>query len=115
MNDIDRQKQLESDSLRNGVLRYCQSPEYAHASDSKPVRNLMAEALQPLTQAILQVQLALKAPGSQKLPKYGILCYRSITKPWLIRSCVNGRPSQLRKSLTTSNLKRENATLYKPD
>jgi hypothetical protein len=73
MNEIDRQKQLETDSLRNGVLRYCQSREYAHASDSRPVRNLVAEALQPLAPAILQVQLALKAPGSQKLPKYGIL------------------------------------------
>jgi DNA-directed RNA polymerase len=73
MNEIDRQKQLETDSLRNGVLRYCQSREYAQASDSKPVRNLVAEALKPLAQAILQLQLALKAPGSQKLPKSGIL------------------------------------------
>jgi DNA-directed RNA polymerase len=73
MNEIERQKQLETDSLRNGVLRYCQSREYAQASDSKPVRNLVAEALQPLAQAILQEQFALKAPGSQKLPKYGLL------------------------------------------
>src|ERR1051326_9266162 len=73
MNDIDRQKQIETDSVRNGILRYCQSREYAQASDSKPVRHLVAEALQPLAQAILEVQLDLKAPGSQKLPKYGIL------------------------------------------
>ncbi len=73
MNGIDQQKRLETDSLQNGVLRYCQSREYVQASDSKPVRNLAAEALKPLAQAILQVQLALKAPGSQKLPKYGIL------------------------------------------
>src|SRR5215470_7548165 len=73
MNEIDRQKQIEMDSFRNGILRYCQSREYAQASDSKPVRNLVAEALQPLAQAILQVQLDLKAPGSQKLPNYGLL------------------------------------------
>src|SRR5689334_20368698 len=71
MNDIDRQKQLETDSLQNGILRYCQSREYAQVSDSKPVRNLVADALKPLAEAILQVQLALKAPGSQKLPRYG--------------------------------------------
>src|SRR5215470_7825498 len=72
MNEIDRQKQLETDSLRNGVLRYCESREYAKSTGSKPVRNLMADALKPLAEAILQAQLALKAPGSQKLPKYGI-------------------------------------------
>jgi hypothetical protein len=32
----------------------------------------MAEALKPLAEAILQAQLALKDPGSQKLPGYGI-------------------------------------------
>src|SRR4029077_2411154 len=72
MNKIDRQKQLETDSLQNGVLRFSESGEYAKASDSKPVRNLMADALKPLAEAILQAQLALKAPGSQKLPRYGI-------------------------------------------
>jgi DNA-directed RNA polymerase len=72
MNEIDRQKQLETDSLQNGVLRFCESREYAKASDSKPVRNLMADALKPLAEAILQAQLALKAPGSQKLPRNGI-------------------------------------------
>ena len=72
MNEIDRQKQLETNSLQTGVLRYCQSREYALASDSKPVRNLVADALKPLGEAILQEQLALKAPGSPKLPGYGM-------------------------------------------
>jgi len=71
MTDIDRQKKLETDSLQEGILRYCQSREYAQATDSKPVRNLMADSLEPLAEAILQEQLALKAPGSQKLPRYG--------------------------------------------
>jgi hypothetical protein len=34
-------------------LRYCRSREYAQATDSKPVRNLAAEALKPLAEAIL--------------------------------------------------------------
>ena len=71
MTEIDRQKKLETDSLQDGILRYCQNREYAQATDSKPVRNLVADALKPLAQAILQEQLALKAPGSQKLPRYG--------------------------------------------
>jgi DNA-directed RNA polymerase, mitochondrial len=73
MNEIDRQKQIETDSIKDGYLRYCQNLKYAKASDSKPVQNLLAEALPPLAQAILELQLAMKAPGSQKLPKYGLL------------------------------------------
>ena len=71
MREIDRQKKLETDSLQDGILRYCQSREYAKATDSKPVRNLVTALLKPLAQAILQAQLALKAPGSQKLPRFG--------------------------------------------
>src|SRR6185295_2730372 len=48
-----------------------QSREYAVATDSKPVRNVVAKSLKPLAEAILLEQLALKAPGSQKLPRYG--------------------------------------------
>src|SRR5437870_1481617 len=72
MTEIERQRKFETDALQEGILRYCQSREYAVASDSKPVRNVVAESLPPLAQAILQEQLALKAPGSQRLPRYGI-------------------------------------------
>jgi hypothetical protein len=71
MNEIERQTKFETDALQDGILRYCQSREYAVATDSKPVRNVVAESLKPLAEAILQKQLALKAPGSQKLPQYG--------------------------------------------
>jgi len=71
MNEIDRQTKFEADALQDGIVRYCQTREYALATDSKPVRDLVADALKPLAQAILQEQLALKAPGSQKLPRYG--------------------------------------------
>src|SRR5262249_6782502 len=71
MTEIERQTKLEADALQDGILRYCQSREYAAAVESKPVRNLIAESLKPLAEAILQEQIALKAPGSQKLPRYG--------------------------------------------
>src|SRR5438270_9448275 len=71
MNEIERQIKLEADALEDGVVRYYQSREYVQATDSKPVRNLVAESLKPLAEAILQEQLALKVPGSQKLPRYG--------------------------------------------
>jgi Autographiviridae RNA polymerase len=71
MNEIERQTKLETDALQDGILRYCQSREYARATDSKPVRSLVADSLKPLADAILQEQLALKTPGSQKLPRYG--------------------------------------------
>src|SRR4029077_9584238 len=71
MTEIERQTELEADALQDGILRYCQSREYAVAVESKPVRNLIAESLKPLAEAILQEQIALKAPGSQKLPRYG--------------------------------------------
>jgi len=54
MNEIDRQTKFEADALQDGIVRYCQTREYALATDSKPVRDLVADALKPLAQAILQ-------------------------------------------------------------
>src|SRR5213594_1583671 len=70
MNDIDRQAKLETDAVRDGILRYCQSREYAQATDSKPVRNLVADSIKPLADAILAEQLALKSSGHRRLPRY---------------------------------------------
>src|SRR4029077_3420900 len=70
MIEIERQKKLEVDSVQDGILRYCRNREYAVATHSKPVRNLMAEALKPLSEAILQEQVALKSPGRRRLPRY---------------------------------------------
>src|SRR5262249_41931182 len=44
--------------------------EYQLATDSRPVRDLMAECLKPLADAILAEQLFLKNVQSQKLPKW---------------------------------------------
>src|ERR1051326_7992179 len=70
MTDIDRQKQIETDSVRDGILRYCQRREYTRATDSKPVGNLVGVALKPLADAILAEQLALKSAGQRRLPRY---------------------------------------------
>src|SRR5213593_2879611 len=70
LNDIDWKKKLETDSLPDGILRYCQSREYAQATDSKPVRNLAADALKPLADVILAEQLALNSSGHRRLPRY---------------------------------------------
>jgi DNA-directed RNA polymerase len=70
MTEIERQKKREVDAVQDGILRYCRNREYAVATDSKPVRNLMAEALKPLADAILQEQVALKSPGRRRLPRY---------------------------------------------
>src|SRR5437773_8351650 len=72
MNDIDRQKRLETDAVRDGILRYCQSREYAQATDSKPVRNLIAESLNSVADAIAAEQLSLKSAGHRRLPRYAI-------------------------------------------
>jgi len=69
--DIDRQVKLEADAIHDGILRYSQSCEYQLATDTKPVRDLVGNALKPLAEAILAEQLALKTAERQKLPKYG--------------------------------------------
>ena len=57
MTDIDRQMKLEADAVQDGLLRYAQSREYQLATDSKPVRGLLGDALKPLADAILREQL----------------------------------------------------------
>jgi DNA-directed RNA polymerase len=69
--DIDRQVKLEIDAIHDGVIRYSQSREYQHATDSKPIRDLVGNSLKPLADAILREQLDLKTSQRQKLPKYG--------------------------------------------
>ena len=77
MTEVERQKKLEVDAVENGILRYCRNREYAVATGSKPVRNLMAGALKPLSDAILQEQVALKSPGRTRLPRYATALLRS--------------------------------------
>jgi hypothetical protein len=72
MKDIDRQVKFEADAIQDGIVRYSQTREYQLASDTRPVRDLVGNSLQPLADAILEEQLALKTSQRQKLPRYGI-------------------------------------------
>jgi hypothetical protein len=72
-NDIERQKKLEADAVRDGLLRYATRYEYCSATDSKPVRDLLAQCLNPLADVIRAEQLKLKTTSQgQKLEKYVI-------------------------------------------
>src|SRR5712691_10047024 len=76
MDELERQKKLEADAVQEGIARFIKRREYQLATDTKPVRDLMADAWTVLVDAILQEQLALKTSEGSKLPKYGmaLLC-----------------------------------------
>src|ERR1700733_7718347 len=69
-NDIERQKKLEADSVRDGLLRWAKSYEYHMATDAKPVRDVLGHCLKPLADVIRAEQLKLKTSQGQKLEKY---------------------------------------------
>ena len=52
MNKIERQRQIESDSVRDGCVRWCQNTEYLEAADTKPYRNLIGISWRSLADAI---------------------------------------------------------------
>jgi len=74
--DLERQKKRETDAIQNGVARLMASLKHRRATDSKPVRDLMAIAWESLVEALDKEQLALQSDDRQKLPKYGatLLC-----------------------------------------
>ena len=72
MNEMEEQLQIEADSLHNGVLEYLERLPYRAATDTKPGRVLLRKLLDGLIEPILQEQLALKRPGSGKLPRHGV-------------------------------------------
>ena len=41
MDKMERQGQIESDSVRDGCVRWCQNTEYLEAADTKPFRKLI--------------------------------------------------------------------------
>ena len=71
-NDIELQKKLEADAVQDGLLRYAKSYEYHSATDSKPVRDLLAHCLNPLAEVIRAEQLKLKTSQGRKLEKHEI-------------------------------------------
>jgi hypothetical protein len=45
MSKMERQRQIESDSVRDGCVRWCQNTEYLEAADTKPYRKLIGISL----------------------------------------------------------------------
>src|SRR5258708_7152008 len=71
MNLIERQRQIESDSIRDGCVRWCKETEYQQATDTKPYRNLIGIASRSVADAIRAEQDSLKTQKT-KLPAYGL-------------------------------------------
>src|ERR1044071_5957897 len=69
---LERQRQIESDSVREGCVRWCQNTEYQQATDTKPYRNLIGVSWRSLADAIRAVQDILKTSQNTKLPPYGL-------------------------------------------
>src|SRR6266566_7240407 len=72
MNNIERQRQIESDSVRDGCVRWCQNADYLDATDTKPYRNLIRISWRSLADAIRAAQDSLKTSKKTKLPAYGL-------------------------------------------
>src|ERR1700745_926069 len=71
MDKMERQRQIESDSVRDGCVRWCQNTEYQEATDTRPYRNLISIAWRSLADAIHAEQNRLKTQKT-KLPAYGL-------------------------------------------
>jgi hypothetical protein len=71
MDKIERQLQIESDSVRDGCVRWCQNTEYLEAADTKPYRNFVGVLWRSLADAIRAAQDSLKTQKT-KLPAYGL-------------------------------------------
>src|SRR5437868_12478603 len=72
MDKIERQRQIESDSVRDGCVRWCQNVDYQQATDTKPYRNLIGISLRSLADAIHAEQESLKTSTKAKLPAYAL-------------------------------------------
>ena len=60
LTNLERQRQIESDSVRDGCVRWCQDTEHQQATDIKPYRNLIGISLRSLADAIRAAQDSLK-------------------------------------------------------
>src|SRR5438067_1090297 len=71
MDRMERQRQIESDSVRDGCVRWCQNTEYLEAADTRPYRNLIGISLRSLADAIRAEQDILKT-SKKTLPAWGL-------------------------------------------
>src|ERR1041385_3118236 len=71
MDKMERQRQIEQDSVRDGCVRWCQNTEFQEATDTKPYRNLLGIVLSSLADAIRAEQEVLKT-SKKTLPAWGL-------------------------------------------
>src|SRR6516164_9728479 len=71
MNNMERQRQIESDSVRDGCVRWSQNTEYRQATDSKPYGNLIGISWRSFADAIRAEQDILKT-SKKTLPAWGL-------------------------------------------
>ena len=71
MDNIERQRQIESDSVRDGCVRWCQHTEYLEVADTKPFRNLIRISWRSLANTIGAEQDSLRT-STAKLPAWGL-------------------------------------------
>jgi Autographiviridae RNA polymerase len=72
MDNVERQRQIESDSVRDGCVRWCQNTEYLEATDTPPYRNLIGVSWRSLADAIRATQDILKTSKKAKLPAWAL-------------------------------------------
>src|SRR5215469_14918320 len=71
VSNFERQRQIESDSVRDGCVRWCQNIEYRQAADTKPYPNLIGISLRSLADAIRAEQNILQT-SKKALPAWGL-------------------------------------------
>ncbi|HLH30166.1 MAG TPA: DNA-directed RNA polymerase, partial [Terriglobia bacterium] len=71
MSKMERQRQIEQDSVRDGCVRWAQNADRVEATDTKAYRVLMGIVLRSLADAIRAEQESLKA-SKKMLPAWGL-------------------------------------------
>src|SRR5438552_12760010 len=71
-NLLERQRQIEFDSVRDGCVLWAKNTEFQQATDTTPYRNLIGMAWRSVAEAILVTQESLKTPTKTKLPAWGL-------------------------------------------
>src|SRR6516225_6656619 len=69
MSKMERQREIEQNSVRDGCVRWCQNTEYQQATDTRPYRNLLRISLTSLADAIRVTQESVLSKKT-KLPPW---------------------------------------------
>ena len=68
---LDRQRQIESDSVRDGCIKWAQYADFVDATDTKPYKRLLAICWKSIADAIRAEQDRLTSERT-KLPPYAL-------------------------------------------